>query len=151
MDAFENQHRSIFVIPEAIVKARAFKFGSVGALDILINISGGNHKILPIILLIFSLCSLRRHCLCDKSKNVSSIDLIFVMHNLWGKTLDAFKHQHCSSLYMCIFSQLLIFALWSFLRPVFKLEQSNLGQLEDLTHLLTSVPCFVIIQKLYFC
>ena len=61
------------------------------------------------------------------------------MHIHWGKTLDAFENQHRSSLNMCIYTQLLIFALWSFLRPVFKLEQSNLVQLEDLTNLLTVI------------
>ena len=53
--AFENQHHSslnmrnfaqfsdflILVIPEAIFQAGAVKFGSVGRLDILINISSG--------------------------------------------------------------------------------------------------------------
>ena len=36
----------------------------------------------------------------------------------------------CSSLNMCILTQLLIFALWSFPRRFFKLEHSNLVQLE---------------------
>ena len=36
----------------------------------------------------------------------------------------------CSSLNMCILTQLLIFTFWSFLRPFFKLEPSNLVQLE---------------------
>ena len=50
------------------------------------------------------------------------VDFIFVMHIHSGKTLDAFENQHRSSLNMHIFTQLLIFALWSFLRPFFKLE-----------------------------
>ena len=36
----------------------------------------------------------------------------------------------CSSLNMHILTQLLIFAFWSFLRPFFKVEPSNLIQLE---------------------
>ena len=39
----------------------------------------------------------------------------------------------CSSLNMHILTQLLIFAFWSFLRPFFKLEPSNLVQLGHLT------------------
>ena len=49
--------------------------------------------------------------------NVSLIDLLFVMHIQWGKTLKTLENQHRSSLNMPIFTQLLIFALWSFLRP----------------------------------
>ena len=64
------------------------------------------------------------------------------MHIHWGNTLDAFENKHHSSLYMRIITQLLIFALWSFLKPFFKLEQSNLVHLEDLTLInINSVSC----------
>ena len=72
------------------------------------------------------------------------------MHIHWGNTLYAFENQHRSSLNMRNFAELLIFAFWSFLRPFFKLEQWNLVQLADLTHLLTEVPGFVIIKKIPF-
>ena len=47
---------------------------------------------------------------------------ILGIHIHWCKTLDAFENQHCSTLNMHIqniFTQLLIFAFWSFLRPFF--------------------------------
>ena len=73
------------------------------------------------------LYSLRRHCLCDKLKNIFLIDFIFVIHINQGKTMDAFKNQHHSWLNM------LIFAFWLLLRWFFKLELSDLAQLECLT------------------
>ena len=53
-----------------------------------------------------------------------------MVHIHWGKTLDVFEKQHRSSLNMCILTQLVIFAFWSFLRPFFKLRRSNLVQLK---------------------
>ena len=49
----------------------------------------------------------------------------------WGKTLDAFEN-HLAHQICAYWLDDLIFAFWSFLRPFFKLERSNLIQLEHL-------------------
>ena len=67
-------------------------------------------------------------------KNISSIDFIYVMHIHWGKNLDAFENQHCSSFNMHIYNLVTDFRILVIPEAIFKLEQSNLVQLEHLTH-----------------
>ena len=56
------------------------------------------------------------------------------MHIHCGKNLDAFENQHCSSFNMHIYNLVTDFRILVIPEAIFKLEQSNLVQLEHLTH-----------------
>ena len=113
---------------------RVFKFGTVGALNRLININPGFTIVAKwYFKRLFDTFSGYVHwegTVYTINKKYHFFNFILDIHIHWDKALGAFKNQHSSSLNMCILTQFLIFAFWSFLRPYIKLEPSNLVQLE---------------------